>query len=92
MDISTVLSDDTDNIIKDGLKYRENKLKHNQYISTYITKKREDKDPKFIELYKKCNKTYYEKNKEALNKKRMEKYYKKKEEREALEESTNKVE
>jgi hypothetical protein len=84
MDISTILNDDLDKIIKDGLKYREQKIKHNQYISTYITQKRADKDPKFIELYKQCNKTYYEKNKEVINKKRMDKYYKKKAEKEAL--------
>lgn len=85
MDTSIILSDDLDNIIKDGLKYREQKTKHNQYISNYITQKRAEKDPKFIELYKQCNKTYYEKNKEAINKKRMEKYYIKKAEREASE-------
>ena len=88
MDISTVLSEDIDNIIKDGLKYREQKTKHNQYISNYITQKRADKDPKYIELSNKCSKTYYEKNKEIINKKKKDKYYKKKEEREALEQST----
>ena len=89
MEISTLSTVELNDIINDAMKYREKKLKYNQYISTYITQKREEKDPKYIELSNKCSKTYYEKNKETINKKKMEKYYKKKEEKEALEQVTS---
>jgi hypothetical protein len=89
MEISTLSTVELNDIINDAMKYREKKLKYNQYISTYITQKREEKDPKYIELSNKCSKTYYEKNKETINKKKMEKYYKKKAEKEALEQSTS---
>ena len=89
MEISTFSNVELNDIINDAMKYREKKLKYNQYISTYITQKREEKNPKYIELSNKCSKTYYEKNKETINKKKMEKYYKKKAEKEALEQSTS---
>ena len=92
MEVATLSTVELNDIINDAMKYREKKLKYNQYISTYITQKREEKDPKYIELSNKCSKTYYEKNKEIINKKKMEKYYKKKAEREALEQSTSDVE
>ena len=89
MDVATLSTVELNDIINDAMKYREKKIKYNQYISTYITQKREEKDPKYIELSNKCSKTYYEKNKETINKKKMEKYYKKKAEKEALEQSTS---
>jgi hypothetical protein len=89
MELSELSSVELNDIVKDAMKYREKKLKYNQYISTYITQKREEKNPKYIELSNKCSKTYYEKNKEIINKKKMEKYYKKKAEREALEQSSS---
>ena len=89
MELSELSSVELNDIVKDAMKYREKKLKYNQYISTYITQKREEKNPKYIELSNKCSKTYYEKNKEIINKKKMEKYYKKKAEKEALEHSTS---
>lgn len=89
MEVATLSTVELNDIINDAMKYREKKLKYNQYISTYITQKREEKNPKYIELSNKCSKTYYEKNKETINKKKMEKYYKKKEEKEALEQSTS---
>ena len=89
MEVATLSTLELNDIINDAMKYREKKLKYNQYISTYITQKREEKNPKYIELSNKCSKTYYEKNKETINKKKMEKYYKKKAEKEALEQSTS---
>ena len=89
MELSELSSVELNDIVKDAMKYREKKLKYNQYISTYITQKREEQNPKYIELSNKCSKTYYEKNKEIINKKKMEKYYKKKAEREALEQSSS---
>ena len=89
MEVATFSTLELNDIINDAMKYREKKLKYNQYISTYITQKREEKNPKYIELSNKCSKTYYEKNKETINKKKMEKYYKKKAEKEALEQSTS---
>ena len=89
MDVATLSTVELNDIINDAMKYREKKIKYNQYISTYITQKRVEKDPKYIELSNKCSKTYYEKNKETINKKKMEKYYKKKAEKEALEQSTS---
>ena len=89
MEVATLSNVELNDIINDAMKYREKKIKYNQYISTYITQKRVEKDPKYIELSNKCSKTYYEKNKETINKKKMEKYYKKKAEKEALEQSTS---
>ena len=88
MEVARLSTVELNDIINDAMKYREKKLKYNQYISTYITQKREEKDPKYIELSNKCSKTYYEKNKETINKKKMEKYYKKKAEKKALEQLT----
>ena len=88
MEVARLSTVELNDIINDAMKYREKKLKYNQYISTYITQKRDEKDLKYIELSNKCSKTYYEKNKETINKKKMEKYYIKKAEREALAQST----
>ena len=89
MEVARLSTVELNDIINDAMKYREKKLKYNQYISTYITQKRDEKDLKYIELSNKCSKTYYEKNKETINKKKMEKYYKKKAEKEALAQLTS---
>ena len=46
MEVATLSTVELNDIINDAIKYREKKLKYNQYISTYITQKREEKDPK----------------------------------------------
>ena len=56
-------------------KYNEIKIKQRQHTINYSRRKREEQDINFIEKQKQYSKNYYEKNKEKINKKNLERYY-----------------
>ena len=56
-------------------KYNELKNKQRQHTINYSKKKREEQDINFIEKQKQYSKNYYEKNKEKINKKNLERYH-----------------
>lgn len=65
-------------IMNKAIKYEEIKQKHKQHTMNYEKRKREEKDINFLEKKKQYSKTYYEKNKEKVIKKQLEKYHNKK--------------
>jgi hypothetical protein len=56
-------------------KYNEMKTKQRQHTINYSRRKREEQDYNFIEKQKQYSKNYYEKNKEKINKKNLERYH-----------------
>ena len=65
-------------LIDISVKYQELKFKQRQHTINYSKKKREEKDINFIEKQKQYSKNYYEKNKEKINNKNLERYHNKK--------------
>jgi hypothetical protein len=65
-------------LIDISIKYKELKQKQKEHTINYAKKKRDEKDINFIEKQKQYAKNYYEKNKEKINKKHLERYYNKK--------------
>jgi hypothetical protein len=65
-------------IMNKAIKYEEIKQKHKQQTMKYEKRKREEKDINFLEKKKQYSKNYYEKNKEKVIKKQLEKYHNKK--------------
>jgi hypothetical protein len=65
-------------IIMKATKYDELVKKQKQHTINYSKKKREEKDVNFIEKQRQYAKNYYINNKDKVNKKHLERYYKKK--------------
>ena len=59
-------------------KYEELKKRQTQHTMNYSRRKREEKDPIFIQKQREYAKNYYIKNKSIVDKKNIERYYKKK--------------
>ena len=64
-----------DQLIDISIKYNEMKTKQRQHTINYSRRKREEQDINFIEKQKQYSKNYYEKNKEKINKKNLERYH-----------------
>ena len=74
-----LLNQSINDIIKKAMKYDEIKQKQLEHNMKYSKNMREvKKDVEFIEKQRQYAKSYYEKNKVKVDKKNLERYYKKK--------------
>ena len=70
-----LLNQTLNEIMIKAIKYEELKNKQKQHTINYSKRKREAKDANFIEKQRQYAKNYYEKNKEKVIQKQLERYY-----------------
>ena len=82
IDLSTL---NLNEIYNKAVKYEELRNKQKEHNIKYEKRKREEKDIHFLEKKKLYAKNYYDKNKEKVNKKQLERYHNKKKQETSVE-------
>jgi len=65
-------------IMTKAIKYELKAVQNRKYVNAYQKRKIVEKDEDFLKKHREYSKSYYEKNKEKVNKKQLERYHNKK--------------
>jgi hypothetical protein len=65
-------------IMNKAIKYELKAVQNRKYVNAYQKRKIVEKDEDFLKKHREYSKSYYEKNKEKVNKKQLERYHNKK--------------
>ena len=68
---------DLNDIYRKALKYQVKCEQNRKYVNEYQTKKRAVKDEEFLKKQREYSKNYYNRNKDKVIKKQLDRYYKK---------------